>query len=58
MFEIYCSECQSRRIIFPSQIVTVANGVDGVVVHFECWCGSLGVWGARPVVERREPAAA
>jgi hypothetical protein len=58
MFEIYCPDCASRRIIFPSQIVTVANGADGVVVHFECWCGALRTWEPKPAVDRREPAAA
>jgi hypothetical protein len=46
MFDLYCPRCASRRLIFPSQITGVDNDTVGIVVHFECWCGTAGAWNA------------
>jgi hypothetical protein len=44
MFDVYCPECDSRRLIFPSQVVGIHNDDAGMAVLFTCWCGATGVW--------------
>lgn len=39
MFDNTCQVCCSRVLIFPSQITSLANTADGIVVTFTCWCG-------------------
>ena len=40
MFDNNCQVCASRVLIFPSQVSSVANSADGIVVTFTCWCGT------------------
>ncbi len=40
MFDNNCPVCACRVLIFESQISSVANTVDGIVVSFTCWCGT------------------
>lgn len=40
MFDNNCQVCASRVLIFPSQITSLANTDDGIVVTFTCWCGT------------------
>ncbi|PKH37168.1 hypothetical protein SAMN05192575_10191 [Nocardioides alpinus] len=40
MFDNFCQVCASRVLIFPSQVSSVANSADGIVVTFTCWCGT------------------
>lgn len=59
MFDIHCPSCDTRRLIFPSQIRGLVNH-DGVIhVAYRCWCGEAGVWrtGAEADPPRELPAA-
>ncbi len=40
MFDHVCTACTKRQLIFPSQVRSMTNTVDGIVVAFTCWCGS------------------
>ncbi|MGA8256159.1 MAG: hypothetical protein WB767_06240 [Nocardioides sp.] len=40
MFTHTCSACESRKLIFPSQISGIDNTAEGIVVNFTCWCGA------------------
>ena len=40
MFDNNCKVCESRVLIFPSQVTSLANTDDGIVVSFMCWCGT------------------
>ena len=40
MFDHYCTACDRRQLIFPSQVTGLANTDHGIVVGFVCWCGS------------------
>ena len=40
MFDNNCQVCASRVLIFPSQVTSLANTDDGIVVSFTCWCGT------------------
>ena len=44
MFDIVCSTCTRRQLIFPSQVLGVANDGHGIHVTYRCWCGSAQVW--------------
>lgn len=40
MFDHYCSTCDKRQLIFPSQVTSMTNTEHGIVVGFSCWCGA------------------
>lgn len=40
MFAHHCTECDQRRLVFPSQIIGIDNTSAGIVVDFLCWCGA------------------
>ena len=40
MFDIHCTACEKRRLIFPSQVSSVVNTEHGIVVTLDCWCGA------------------
>lgn len=40
MFDNYCQVCAARVLVFPSQVTSLANTEDGIVVTFACWCGT------------------
>lgn len=40
MFDNNCRVCAARVLIFPSQVTSLANTDDGMVVTFTCWCGT------------------
>jgi len=40
MFDNNCQVCASRVLIFASQVTSLANTDDGIVVTFTCWCGT------------------
>ena len=44
MFDVYCPECDSKRLIFPSDVTGIDNVGGSIVVHFTCWCGAAGLW--------------
>lgn len=63
MFLNTCTECANRQLIFPSQITSMVNSKDGIVVDFTCWCGAeqtllTGSRARRTSTTPREPVAA
>ena len=40
MFDHKCTACEKRQLIFPSQVTSMTNTHDGIVVAFTCWCGA------------------
>ena len=40
MFDHVCAACGKRHLIFPSQVTRLDNTDHGIVVEFDCWCGS------------------
>lgn len=42
MFDIHCSACDRRMLIFPGQITGLINDDQGIVVMYTCWCGADG----------------
>jgi len=40
MFDHFCTACRQRRLIFPTQVTSIANDERGVHVRFTCWCGA------------------
>ena len=40
MFDHFCTACRQRRLIFPTQVVSILNDERGVHVRFTCWCGA------------------
>ena len=44
MFDHECSACGKRQLIFPTQVASVTNTADGIVVAFTCWCGADQTW--------------
>ena len=43
MFDVYCRGHGARVLLFPDNIVTLVNHPDGVDVHWQCTCGTVGV---------------
>jgi hypothetical protein len=44
MFDITCSTCARRQLIFAGQVLGVLNDEKGIHVAYRCTCGSTGVW--------------
>lgn len=40
MFFNHCTACDKRQLIFPSQVVSLTNTDEGIVVAYTCWCGA------------------
>lgn len=40
MFDNNCQVCAARVLIFESQVTSMANTDEGIVVSFTCWCGT------------------
>ena len=40
MFDHYCTACDKRQLIFPSQVTSLVNTDHGIIVAFTCWCGA------------------
>ncbi len=53
MFDHHCTACGQRELIFPSQITGLTNTDHGIVVEFECWCGSAQTMVSGRAAERR-----
>ncbi len=50
MFDVHCSTCSRRQLVFPGQVLGIVNDDRGIHVLFRCACGTTGVWdtGRRP----------
>ena len=44
MFDHECSACGKRQLIFASQVTSVTNTDEGIVVTHTCWCGADQTW--------------
>ena len=44
MFDVFCTECARRQIVFAGQVVGIHNDANGIHVVFRCSRGHLGVW--------------
>ncbi len=44
MFDVYCTECARRQIVFAGQVVGIHNDASGIHVVFRCSRGHVGVW--------------
>ena len=44
MFDVFCSACSHRRLVFPNQVLGLVNTPNGISVRYRCWCGAHGVW--------------
>ena len=42
MFAVYCPRHRSQVLLGHSSIQSVVNTRDGVVMHWECYCGAVG----------------
>ena len=60
MFDHKCTACGKRQLIFPTQVASMTNTADGIVVAFTCWCGADQTWvtGRRTSDGVRVPTAA
>ncbi len=57
MFDHICTVCDTRHLIFPSQITGMVNTDHGVTVSYTCWCGSDQTWSAKRASQRTLVAA-
>ncbi len=44
MFDIFCTDCSRRQLIFPGQVLGISNDENGIHVAFRCGRGHVGVW--------------
>jgi hypothetical protein len=44
VFDVFCSACARRRLVFPGQVLGLVNAPGGIAVQYRCWCGEVGVW--------------
>ena len=44
MFAHHCTACDTRHLIFPSQVISLADASNGFAVTYECWCGAEQVY--------------
>jgi hypothetical protein len=44
VFDVFCSACARRRLVFPSQVLGLVNAPGGIAVRYRCWCGHVDVW--------------
>ena len=58
MFDHYCTACDRRQLIFPSQVTSLVNTDHGILVSFECWCGAEQTLLTGRAAGHREPVAA
>ena len=59
MFDHQCTECGKRQLIFPSQVTSLANTAEGIVVTHTCWCGASQTWlTGKVAAERATPTLA
>ena len=42
VFDHYCTACEQRQLIAPSQVTSIDNTPQGIFVSFHCWCGAEG----------------
>lgn len=59
MFAHDCTACGKRQLIFTSQVTSLVNTPQGILVAHTCWCGAEQTWATgRAVTERARLAMA
>ena len=44
MFDVFCTECHRRQLVFPGQVLGIHNDDRGIHVVFRCSRGHTGVF--------------
>ena len=44
MFDVFCTECDRRQLVFPGQVLGIKNDTSGIHVVFRCSRGHVGIW--------------
>lgn len=44
MFDHKCTACGKRQLVFSSQVTSLVNTAEGIVVTHTCWCGTDQTW--------------
>ncbi len=44
MFDVFCTDCSRRQLVFPGQVLGIRNDSGGIHVVFRCSLGHVGVW--------------
>ena len=58
MFDVYCTDCSRRQLVFPGQVLAIRNDERGIHVVYRCSRGHVGVLvTGRQVEEPAELAA-
>ena len=43
MFDVFCTDCSRRQLVFPGQVLGIRNDDRGIHVVFRCSRGHVGV---------------
>lgn len=52
MFDVHCTACDTRRLVFPGQIRALVHDEQGIIVLYTCWCGAHGAERAGRLADR------
>lgn len=52
MFAPYCETHRSNVLLPASAIKALVSTDEGILAHFECFCGTTGVWTSGQAVRR------
>ena len=44
MFDVFCTACSRRQLVFPGQVLGIKNDESGIHVVFRCSRDHVGVW--------------
>lgn len=57
VFDAVCPTCARRELVFPGQVLALANTAAGPVLTYRCGRGHVCHWAARPAADERAAAA-
>ena len=43
MFDVFCTDCSRRQLVFPGQVLGIHNDERGICVVYRCSRGHVGV---------------
>ena len=58
MFAHHCTACDTRHLIFPSQVLGLSDLGEGFAIAYQCWCGAEQVYRTSAGSEQLAVAAA
>lgn len=59
MFDVFCTDCSRRQLVFAGQVLGIRNDESGIHVVFRCARGHVGVWDTgRLITEAAAPRRA